>query len=192
MGVGIQTQLRVDLFDDPFHVGRGEVDLVDDGNNREVMLHRQVEVGKRLGLDALGGVDQKQDPFAGGERSRHLVGEVDVARRVDQVESIGLAVLCPVGERDGLAFDRDAPLALDVHVVEDLVLEIPVVHDAGVLDQTVGQSGLPMVDMGDDTEVSYIIHVRSGHYKSFASRAEETSLTPGVPSTSRTWTRSLK
>ena len=124
----------------------------------EVVLHGQVEVGEGLGLDALGGVDQQQHPFAGGQRARDLVGEVHMPRRVDQVQGVGPAVLRPVGEGDGLALDRDPPFPLDIHVVEDLILEIAVVDDAGILDQPVGQGGLAVVDMGDDAEVSYIIH----------------------------------
>ena len=142
----------------------------------EVVLHGQVEVGERLGLDALGGVDQKQHPFAGGERPGHLVGEIDMARRVDQVQGVGPAVLGPVGEGDGLALDRDPPLPLDVHVVEDLVLEIPVIHDAGVLDQPVGQGRLPMVDMGDDAEIADIVHISLTFLKDFSMIAEVSKL----------------
>ncbi len=158
MGVRIQTQLRVDLLDDPLDVRRGKIDLVDDRDDRQIVLHGEVEVGERLGLDALGGVDQQQHPFAGGQRPRHLVGEIDMARRVDQVQGIAPAVLRAVGKRDDLALDRDPPLPLDIHVVEDLVLEIAVVHDAGVLDQPVGKRRLPVVDMGDNAEIPDMIH----------------------------------
>ena len=41
---------------------------------------RQVEVGERLRLDALRGVDDQDRALAGGQRARDLVGEVDVAR----------------------------------------------------------------------------------------------------------------
>ena len=159
MGVRIQAQLRVDLLDHPLDVRRGKIDFVDDRDDRQVVLHREVEVGERLRLDALGGVDQKQHPFAGGERPRHLVGEIDVARRVDQVQGVAPAVLCAVGKRDDLALDRDPALPLDIHVVEDLVLEIAVLHDAGILDQPVGERRLSVVDMGDNAEISDIVHI---------------------------------
>ena len=48
----------------------------------------QVGVGERLRLDALRGVDQKQRAFAGGQRPRHFVAEIDVAGRVDEVEDV--------------------------------------------------------------------------------------------------------
>ena len=65
---------------DPLRIGVGQVDLVDDGDDRQILLERQVDVGHRLRLDALGGVDDEQRAFAGGEAAADLVGEVDVAR----------------------------------------------------------------------------------------------------------------
>ena len=67
-------------------LGARQVDLVEDRDHLEVVVDREVGVGDRLRLDALARVDDQQRAFAGGERARHLVGEVDVARRVDQVE----------------------------------------------------------------------------------------------------------
>ena len=82
----------LDLLLDPLGVGGGEVDLVDDGDDLVVVLDRLVDVGQRLRLDALGGVHHQQRAFAGGEAAADFIGEVDVARRVHQVELVGLAV----------------------------------------------------------------------------------------------------
>ena len=68
-------------------VGRGEVDLVDRGDDGEVVLEREVAVGERLRLDALRRVDEEQRALARGEAARHLVPEVDVAGRVDEVRT---------------------------------------------------------------------------------------------------------
>ena len=54
----------------------------------------------------------------------------------------------------GLALDRDAALALDVHPVEVLRAHRPVVDDAGDLQHPVGQGRLAVVDVGDDAEVA--------------------------------------
>ena len=70
-----------------------QIDLVDDRDDLEVVLDRQVGVGQRLRLDALRRVDQQQRAFAGGQRPRDFVREVDVPRRVDQVEDVLLAVV---------------------------------------------------------------------------------------------------
>ena len=97
--VGVDADHVLDLLLDPLGVGRGQVDLVDDRQDRQVVVDRQVGVGQGLRLDALRGVDDQEGPFAGGEAARDLVGEVDVAGGVDQVELIGLAVLGLVEER---------------------------------------------------------------------------------------------
>ena len=57
----------------------GQVDLVDDRDDLEVVLDREIGVGQRLRLDALGRVDQQQRAFARGQRPGYLVGEVHVA-----------------------------------------------------------------------------------------------------------------
>ena len=58
----------------------------------EVVVDREVGVGERLRLDALRRVDDEHGALAGGERARDLVGEVDVAGRVDQVQLVLVAV----------------------------------------------------------------------------------------------------
>ena len=80
--------MSVDLAPRLFRLRARQVDLVDDRDDLEVVLDRQVGVGQRLRLDALRRVDQQQRALAGGQRPRHLVREVDVPRRVDQVEDV--------------------------------------------------------------------------------------------------------
>ena len=108
-----------DLLDLPLGFVRlraRQVDLVDDRNDLEVVLDREVGVGQRLRFDALRRIDQQQRAFARRQRARHFVGEVDVARRVDQVQDVGLAVVRRVVQPDRVGLDRDAALALEVHV----------------------------------------------------------------------------
>ena len=61
----------------------------------EVVVDREVGVGERLRLDALRRVDDEDRALAGRERAGDLVGEVDVAGRVDQVQDVLVAVLRP-------------------------------------------------------------------------------------------------
>ena len=98
----------------------GQVDLVEHRDELEPGLDRRVGVGDGLRLDALGGVDDQQGALARREAARDLVGEVDVAGRVDQVQVVGLAVARRVVDADRLRLDRDPALALEVHRVEDL------------------------------------------------------------------------
>ena len=134
-------------------VGRGQVDLVDKRDDLEVRVHRHHGVRDRLRLNALGCVDHEHRALACSQRAAHLVGEVDVPRGVDEVELVFLAVVGLVAHAYGLAFDRDAALALDVHRVEELGLHIALGDGARHLEDAVGKRRFPVVDMGDDGEV---------------------------------------
>ena len=132
-------------------LGGGEVDLVDDRHDLMVVLDRLVDVGERLRLDPLRRVDDQQRAFAGGEAAADLIGEVDVAGRVHQVELVGLAVRGLPLEAHGLRLDGDPALLLDLHIVEHLAARhLALGQAAGALDQPVGKRRLAMVDMGDD------------------------------------------
>ena len=71
-----------------FRLGGGQIDLVEHRDDLQVVLDGEVEVGQRLRLDALGGVDEQDRALAGGERARDLVSEVHVAGGVDQVQFV--------------------------------------------------------------------------------------------------------
>ena len=151
---GVDADDVLDLLADAGGLGGGEVDLVEDGDDLVAGVDGLVDVGERLGLDALGGVDDEQRALDGAHRAGDLVGEVDVAGGVDEVEDVELAVLGGVFEADGLGLDGDAALALDVHRVEELLLHLAVGDGAGRLDQPVGERRLAVVDVGDDGEVA--------------------------------------
>ena len=138
---------------------RVDVDLVEHGDDFQIVPDGQIEVRNRLCLDALRGVDHQQRPFARGDRARHLVGEVDVSRRVDQVEHVPLAVARGVFHLDGVALDGDALLAFEVHVVEYLRLHLALVQGVGFFQQPVGQRAFAVVDVGDDAKIAYVLHV---------------------------------
>jgi hypothetical protein len=130
-----------------------QVDLVDDRNDREVLLHRQMNVGDGLGLDSLGGVHNQDCAFAGAQASRYLVGKVHVAWGVDQVEFVLLPILGRVIHRDRMGLDRDASLLFEIHRIQHLVMHVPLGNGACALQQPVGKRGLPMVDVGDDRKI---------------------------------------
>ena len=77
-----------------------------------------------------------------------------MARRVHQVQDIGLAILCLIGQAYGLGLDGDAALFLDIHRVEHLLLHFAFGQAAAMLDQAISQRRLAMVDMGDDGKIA--------------------------------------
>ena len=145
-----------DLLELAFHrrnIRAREVDLVDHGNDVEPRLVREVHVRHGLRLDALGCVDEEEGAFTGGERAAHLVGEIDVTGRVREVQLISLPILREILHRDRVRLDRDPALPLEIHRVEELVLLLPLGDGRGRLEETVGERGLPVIDVGDDGEI---------------------------------------
>ena len=100
--------------------------------------------------------------------------EVDVAGRVDQVQLVSLAVERVV-DRDGAGLDRDAALALQVHVVEQLLAELALGDRARLEQELVGQRALAVVDVGDDREVADVLGIER-HER--GSRPEEETVHP--------------
>jgi hypothetical protein len=86
-----------------------------------------------------------------------------VARRVHEVEHVGLAVLGRIFEAHGLRLDGDAALALDIHRIEHLLGHFPLSQRARRLDQPVGQGRLAVVDMRHDGKVADIVDRMRGH-----------------------------
>ena len=135
-------------------VGGRKVDLVDDGDDFKVRVHGKVGVGKRLGFDPLGCVHHEQSALAGVETAGNFVVEVHVTGGVDEVKDVGLSVEGGVVELDGAGFDGDAAFAFEIHIVEQLVFHVALFHGAGQFEDTVGERGLAVVDVGDDGEIA--------------------------------------
>ena len=144
----------LDLRADALGLCRGQVDLVDRGNDVEVGVHGEQGIRDGLRLDALGRIDDEHGAFAGGERARHLVREVHVSRGVDEVELVGLTIVGVIGDADGVALDRDAAFALDVHGVEHLGIEVALLHGMGELEHAIRDGRFAVVDVRDDREVA--------------------------------------
>jgi len=77
-----------------------------------------------------------------------------MARRVDQIEHIALAIEGRVINSDCVGLNGDTALAFDIHTVQHLRLHIPFLNGSSLLDQPVSQSGLSVVNMRHDGEVS--------------------------------------
>ena len=151
---GIEPDGALDHLLGALDVGAGKVDLVDDRNDLQPVVDRDVRVGQRLRLDALRSVHDQQRAFARSQRARDFVAEVHVAGRVDQVELVGLAILRRIHHAHRMGLDGDAAFPLQVHRIQHLGLHLARRQRAGQLQQTVGQRAFPMVDMGDDGEIA--------------------------------------
>ena len=97
-----------------------------------------------------------------------------MAGRIDQVKHMLLAL---EGELhlDRVTLDRDTALTFQVHVVENLRLQILFGDGLGELQESIRQGALTVVDMGDDAKIADVLHARSDsgpevhfvHYQQF-------------------------
>ena len=141
------------LFNEVGLRGR-QVDFVDYGNDRQIIPGGEKGVGDGLRFDALARVHHEQGAFARRKRARHFIGKIHMARRVDQVELVGVAVFRGVMQADAFRFDGDAALALEIHGVEELLVHFALRKRAGHFQQAVRQRGLAVIDMRNDAKIA--------------------------------------
>ena len=109
---GAQADLLLDLVEQLERIHAGPVELVEEGDHRQIPRPADLEQLERLGFDALGRVEHHHDRVDGRQHPVGVFGEVAVARRVEQVQFV-IAVR-EVQRRRG---DRDTTLLLHVHPV---------------------------------------------------------------------------
>ncbi len=85
-----------------------------------------------------------------------------MSRGIDQVQYVGTAVLRDVVHTNGVELDRDAPLPFEVVGVQDLLPHLSLIESVGLFEQTIGECGLAMIDMRDDTEVTDVVEIHGG------------------------------
>ena len=79
-----------------------------------------------------------------------------MAGGIHQVDLIGLAVFGFVHQAHGLGFDGDAAFALDIHGIEHLLGHLAVGQPAAMLNQSIRQRRLAMVDVRDDGKIANV------------------------------------
>ena len=149
-----QADHVLDLVLDLLRPRSREVDLVDDRQHLEVVVDGKIGVRQRLGLNALRGVHDQKRALARGQAPRDLIVEVHMARRVDQIQDVRLAVVGVILQPDGAGLDGDAALALQLHRVEHLILHLALFDRVAFLQQAVRQRGLAVVDVRNDAEIT--------------------------------------
>jgi hypothetical protein len=152
---GVVLELFAELFHHALGVCARAIELVDEGEARDLVAPHLAVDGHRLGLHTRHAAQHQDGAVEHAQRALHLDREVDVTRRVDDVD----VVLVPlaVGGRRG---DRDAALALELHEVHGgahLVLPlhlVDAVNPLGVEEDALGERCLARVDVRADPDVA--------------------------------------
>ena len=146
----------LDFLLDALRVGCGQVNLIDNRYNLQIVLKGKVGIAQRLCLDALCGIYDQQCALARGERTRNLIIKVDVTRGVDEVHVIDLAVVRLVIHAHCACLDRNAALSLEIHIIEQLLLHLTLGDSLTLFEQAVGQGGFTVVDVRDNGKIADI------------------------------------
>ena len=80
-----------------------------------------------------------------------------MTRCVNKVKDIFLAFKF-IFHLNSMTFDGYAPFPFEVHIIQDLILEIPVRKRMGKLNQPVGQCAFTMVNVCNDAKITDMIH----------------------------------
>src|SRR6185503_11101425 len=80
-------------------------------------------------------------------------GKIDVPRRIEQIQPIGLTRLAFVTHRYRMRFDCDPPLPFKVHRIKKLVLPLTILDRASALQQPVGQGRFAVIDVRNDAKI---------------------------------------
>ena len=138
-------------------VGTRQINFVDNRDNLQIVIQRQIHVGQSLRFNALSSVDNQQCALARCQCTRNLIGKVYVARGVDKVQHILLAVARLVNAAHRLRLDGDAAFTLQIHGIENLLLHLTLAQRSCIFNQSVRQGRLAMIYMGDNRKVANVI-----------------------------------
>jgi hypothetical protein len=142
----------LDHGDRLIEVGADTIHLVHEAEARDGVAVGLPPDGLGLRLDALHRVEHRDGAVEDTQASLHFHREVDVTRRVDDVDPVVLPV-----DGGGGRGDRDAALLLLVHPIHDrgaFVDLADLVGLAGVVKDPLGRRGLAGVDVGHDPDVA--------------------------------------
>jgi hypothetical protein len=126
----------------------------DDGLGAGFQGLAQDEAG--LGLGAIGGIDHQEDAVDHVHDALDFAAEIGVAGGIDDVDVVIL-----VFEGGVFGADGDAFFAFEVHRIHDALLGgdgLIGAKGTRLFEQAIHQSGLAMINMGDNCYVAYVIH----------------------------------
>ena len=147
-----RVQPPPDRLDRRVEIGTGPVQLVDEGDPRHAVPIRLPPHRFALRLDTRHGVEHRDRAVEHPKRTLDFVGEVDVPRRVDQVDPVAVPAAA-----HGRGEDGDPAVALlgvevgDGRAVVDLAT---LVGGPGDIQDPFGDGGLAGVDVGEDAQVA--------------------------------------
>src|SRR5829696_912171 len=163
-GKRVRSEAVAHRLDGLEEVRAGAVHLVDVGDTGHVVLVGLAPDRLGLGLDAGYRVEERDRAVQDPQVPLDLHREVDVARRIEDVDPVAL----PLRGRRGRG-DRDAALLLLLHPVHDGSALVDLAHLVGaarVVEDSLCRSRLPGIDVGHDADVARLLEWKAAGHRS--------------------------
>ena len=116
----------LDLMLDLLGSCRGQVDLIDDGQHLEAIVDGKIGIRERLRFNALRRIHNQHRTLARRKGAGYLIVEIDMSGCINQVKLIFLPILRAVNQTNRLRFDGDSSFALQIHVIQNLLLHFSI------------------------------------------------------------------
>ncbi len=176
---GVAIQLFLDLLHHAQRIGAGAVHLVDERQPRHmVALHLAVD-GHRLALHAADGAEHEDGAVQHAQAAFHFDGEIDVARRIDQIDLVIDPWRIVPMHGGGGAGDGNSAFALQIHVVHGrapfALHFLNAVNAAGVEQNALAERGFARVDVGRNADVSQILQFHKDNLNQHSSTRGKSS-----------------
>ena len=150
------TEFFTELILDPDRIGPRTVAFVYKSKSRDIVTFQLAVHGDRLRLDTAHRTEHENRPVKNAQRTFHLDGEIDVSRRIDDVDRMIFPgdVRCRRG-------DRDPSFTFEIHGIHggaDTVFALYFVNGVNllaVIQDTFRQGCLSGVNMGADTDIAH-------------------------------------
>ena len=130
----------------------GAVHLVDEADTRNFVLIGLTPNGLRLRLDTRDRIEHRDRAVEHAHRAFHFDREIDVARSVDDVDSM----IFPEAGRGGRS-DRDPALLFLLHEIHGcgaVVNLADLMRAAGIIEDAFGRRRLARIDMRGNADIS--------------------------------------
>jgi hypothetical protein len=132
--------------------GIGPVDLVHHDDWLQLALKCLREDIASLRHRTFGCIDQHERPIGHAQHALDFAAKIGVARRIDEIDLHALVM-----QGDVLGEDCDAALALQIVRIEDAIADkLRGAKFAALAQQAIDQRRLPMIDVGDDGDISNV------------------------------------
>ena len=144
----------LDLLNHSLRIRTGQIDFIDNRDNFQIIVQRQIDIAQCLRLHSLCGVYHKNCPVAGRQAAGNFIIKINMSGSIYHIQNILLSVLRIIDNPACLRLDGNAALPFQFHIIQNLALHFPAGQQTRHLYNPVRQRGFSVINMGHNTEIS--------------------------------------